>query len=170
MSKIWTMSSDRQLMTPEEKIVQLGFTVPEPFDPSSMGLAFLPVTSVGNLLYISGQVSSNNITGENVKGKVGKDLSEEEGYKAAQICALCCIGCMKKTLGDLNKVLRIVKVTGFVNSDPGFTRQPWVVNGASELLANVFGEKGKHARTAIGVASLPLDFAVEVEMIVEVKQ
>ncbi|NLC37886.1 MAG: RidA family protein, partial [Clostridia bacterium] len=129
---------------------------------------YAPGVQVGNFIYTSGQIPLVN--GElKFKGKVGKELTMEEGYEAAKICALNCLGVAKSLLGSLDKIERIVKVTGFVNSAPGFTSQPKVIDGASELLGEIFGEKGRHARSAVGVAELPVDAAVEVEMIIQVK-
>jgi len=102
-------------------------------------------------------------------GKVGQDLNEEQGYQAAQVCALNCLGALKAALGSLDRVERIVKISGFVSSAPDFTGQPKVVNGASDLLAKVFGENGVHARSAVGVAALPLGACCEVELIAKIK-
>jgi enamine deaminase RidA (YjgF/YER057c/UK114 family) len=103
------------------------------------------------------------------KGKVGADLDEAQGYKAAQICVLNCLGAVKAAIGDIDRIEQVVKVVGFVASAPGFNAQPKVVNGASELLGKLFGAAGEHARSAVGVAELPLDAAVEIEIIVKIK-
>ena len=121
----------------------------------------------GNLIFVSGQLPSEN--GQLVKGILGNDLVLEDGYRAARLCAINCLGAVKSLVGSLDRVVRIVKVTGFVAATPEFTDHPKVINGASELMQQIFGEQGKHARAAIGMASLPLGVAVEVEMIVEVK-
>lgn len=147
----------------EEKLKELGITIPEPAKPVA---AYVPAVVSGNLVYTAGQIPLKD--GQLAfKGKVGQDLTLEQGYEAAKVCTLNCLAAIKGVLGSLDRVKRIVKVTGFVNSAPGFTDQPKVVNGASELLVQVFGEQGKHARSAVGVAELPLNAAVEVEMIVE---
>ena len=105
-----------------------------------------------------------------ITGKLGREVSEEEGYKAAEIAALNCVAIVKEAVRDLDKVERIVKLTGFVASAENFNRQPWVVNGASDLLVKIFGEKGKHSRSAIGVNELPLNIPVEIEMIVQIRE
>jgi enamine deaminase RidA (YjgF/YER057c/UK114 family) len=149
----------------EEKIKELGFEVPEAPKPLA---AYVPALNVNDLVFTAGQLPS--IKGElKFKGKIGKDLSEEAGIKAAEICALNCLGAIKGVIGNLDKIDRVVKLTAFVNSAEGFTAQPKVANGASELIAKIFGEKGKHARSAVGVSELPLDAAVEIEMIVKLK-
>ena len=107
--------------------------------------------------------------GKYITGKLGKDLNEQQGYEAARLTALLQIAVLKKELGSLNKVKRIVKVFGMVNCDSSFSNQPKVINGFSDMLVEVFGEKGKHARSAVGMAALPFNMAVEVEMIVEVE-
>lgn len=146
----------------EEKIKDLGFEVPEVAKPLA---AYIPAKKVGNLVMTSGQVPV--VKGEiKYKGKVGKDLTEEEAIKAAQVCALNCLAAIKSVVGNLDKVIEVEKLTVFVASDPAFTAQPKVANGASELIAKIFGEAGKHVRSAVGVTSLPLDAAVEIEMIV----
>lgn len=153
------------MSTYEGKLESMGHKLPDVPKPVA---AYVPGLQVGNLVFTSGQIPL--VAGEvKWRGKVGKDLSLEEGYEAARICALNCLAVVKSVIGDLDRISRIVKVVGFVNSAPGFTGQPKVVNGASELLGQVFGDKGQHARSAVGVSELPLDSAVEVEMIVEVK-
>ena len=127
----------------------------------------MPAVRTGNLVYTSGQLP--RIDGELTHvGKVGAEVTPEQAKEAAQACALNAIAAVKAEIGDLGKVRRVVKVVGFVASTPDFTGQPGVVNGASELLGKVFGDAGVHARSAVGVAALPLDVPVEVEMIVEV--
>lgn len=149
----------------EEKIKQLGFELPEVAKPLA---AYIPAKKVGNLVMTSGQVPV--VKGEmKYVGKVGKDISEEDGQKAAQICALNCLAAVKSVIGSLDSIEEIVKLTVFVNSADGFTSQPKVANGASELLGKIFGDKGLHARSAVGVNALPLNAAVEIEMIVSVK-
>ncbi|WP_328807796.1 RidA family protein [Nonomuraea antri] len=151
-------------MTPEQKIAELGLTLPEVVAPVG---AYVPAVRTGNLVYTSGQVPM--VEGKLPQtGKVGAEVSLEEGAALARICALNALAAVKSEIGDLSKVNRVVKVVVFVASDPAFTQQPQVGNGASDLLAEVLGEPGKHARSAVGVASLPLDAPVEVELIVEV--
>lgn len=149
----------------EEKIKELGFEVPEVAKPLA---AYIPAKKVGNLVMTSGQVPV--VKGEvKYKGKIGKELSEEEGILAAQICALNCLAAIKSVIGNLDSIIEVEKLTVFVASTPEFTAQPKVANGASELIGKIFGEVGKHVRSAVGVSSLPLDAAVEIEMIVLVK-
>jgi enamine deaminase RidA (YjgF/YER057c/UK114 family) len=149
----------------EEKIKQLGITIPEPVKPLA---AYIPAMQVGNLVMTSGQVP---IYAGVVKhqGKVGKDLSEEEGKEAAKLCAINCLSAVKSVIGNLDKIKRILKLTVFIASAEGFTAQPKVANGASELIGEIFGDAGKHVRSAVGVSELPLNSAVEIEMIVEIK-
>ncbi|GAA3247868.1 RidA family protein [Nonomuraea helvata] len=151
-------------MTPEQKIAELGLTLPEVPAPAG---AYVPAVRTGNLVYTSGQVPF--VDGKLQRtGKVGADLTTEEGAEQARICALNALAVLKAEVGDLRKVVRVVKVVVFVASDPAFTEHPKVGNGASELLAEVLGEPGRHARSAVGVAALPLDAPVEVELIAEV--
>lgn len=149
----------------EEKINELGYELKEAPKPLA---SYIPVTTVGNLVFSAGQVpvSAGNLL---YKGKLGKDLSDDEGKKAAELCAVNCLNVIKSEIGDLDKVDKIVKVTVFVNSADGYTDQPKIANGASDFLVNVFGEKGKHVRSAVGVNELPINAPVEVEMIVAVK-
>ena len=149
----------------EEIIKELGYKLPELPTPIA---AYIPGYRVGNLIMTSGQIPM--LGGElKFKGKLGKDLFEGDGKKAAEICALNCLAVVKSICGDLDKVERIIKLTVYVNSDDEFTNQPEVANGASELLVNIFGSYGKHVRAAIGVNALPRDASVEIEMIVKVK-
>ncbi|MEV6150746.1 RidA family protein [Nonomuraea sp. NPDC052129] len=151
-------------MTPEEKITELGLTLPEVVAPLA---AYVPAVRTGNLVYTSGQVPM--VDGKLAQtGKVGAEVGLDDARELARICALNALAALKSEVGDLAKVVRIVKVVAFVASDPAFTQQPQVANGASELLAEVLGDAGKHARSAVGVASLPLDAPVEVELIAEV--
>lgn len=149
----------------EEKIKQLGFELPEVAKPLA---AYIPAKKVGNLVMTSGQVPVVK-SGMKYIGKVGKDLSEEDAQKAAQICALNCLAAIKSIVGSLDSVEEVLKLTVFVNSADGFTSQPKVANGASELIGKIFGENGLHVRSAVGVSELPLNAAVEIEMIVRVK-
>ena len=148
----------------EEKIKELGLELPEVAKPLA---AYIPAKQVGNLVMTSGQVPL--VKGIiNFAGKVGKELSEEEGQKAAQICALNCLAAIKGVIGNLDKIVEVVKLTVFVASAEDFTAQPKVANGASELIGKIFGEAGKHVRSAVGVTALPLNASVEIEMIVRV--
>ena len=149
----------------EEKIKELGFEIPEAPKPLA---AYVPALATNDFVFTAGQLPS--VKGElKYKGKVGQDLTEEEGRKAAEICALNCLGAIKGITGSLDKIDRIIKLTVFVNSAEGFTGQPKVANGASELIGKIFGDNGRHARSAVGVNELPLDAPVEVEMIVKLK-
>ncbi|WP_109507912.1 RidA family protein [Nocardioides speluncae] len=152
------------MSTPEERLTELGLTVPEVAKPVA---SYLPAVRSGNYIYTSGQLPMKS--GELMfTGKVGGEVSEEEAIACAQQCALNAIAAVKSEIGDLSKVKRIVKVVAFVASTPDFTGQPRVANGASELFGEVFGEAGRHARSAVGAPVLPLDTPVEVELIVEV--
>ena len=151
--------------TPESKLAQLQITLP--VVPPAIG-SYVDLTRVGNLAFLSGK-GPRQANGEYIKGKVGSDLTIEQGYAAARLTAINQIAVLKKELGDLKKVKRIVKVNGFVNSAGTFYDQPKVMNGFSDLLIEVFGDAGKHARTSIGTASLPMNMAIEVEMILEVE-
>jgi len=148
----------------EEKIKKMGITIPEVVKPLA---AYIPAIQVGNLVMTSGQVP---ISEGKVKyiGKVGKDLSEEEGKEAAKLCALNCLSAIKSVIGSFDNIKKVVKLTVFISSAEGFTAQPKVANGASEFIAEIFGEAGKHVRSAVGVSELPLNSAVEIEMIVQV--
>ncbi|MFZ5753178.1 MAG: RidA family protein [Bacillota bacterium] len=150
----------------EKKLAEMGLSIPEAPKPVA---AYVPAVKTGEYIYTSGQIPLVN--GElKFKGKVGAEMTLEQGYEAAKVCALNCLSVIKGLIGDLDKIEQVVKVVGFVNSAPGFNMQPKVVNGASELLGAVMGEKGFHARSAVGVNELPLDATVEVEMIVKVKE
>ena len=150
---------------PEEQLSKIGISLPEVSAPVAN---YVRVVRTGNLLFLSGSGPKKN-DGEYIVGKVGKDLSIEEGYQAARITGINHLATLKSELGNLNKVKRIVKVLGMVNSSPDFTDQPKVINGFSDLMIEVFGERGKHARSAVGMASLPIGIAVEIELIVEVE-
>ena len=149
----------------ENKINELGFNLPEPPKPLA---AYIPAILNGNLVITAGQIPIKD--GKILySGKVGKDLSEDEGRKAAEICALNCLSAVKGVIGDLNKIEQVIKLTVYVNSADGFTNQPGVANGASELIERIFGRKGSHVRSAVGVNELPKNCAVEIEMIVKVR-
>jgi enamine deaminase RidA (YjgF/YER057c/UK114 family) len=151
-------------MTPEERIAGLGLTLPELVRPLA---AYVPTVRSGDLVWTAGQLPL--VAGElAATGLVGSDVSPEDAKNLARICALNAIAAVKAEIGELSAVRRIVKVVGFVASAPGFYGQPGVVNGASELLGDVFGEAGRHARSAVGVAVLPLNAPVEVELVAEV--
>ena len=152
-------------MTIENKIKELGLTLPNATDPVG---SYLATKFVGKILYISGQISINE-KGELIKGKLGKDLKTEEGYEAAKRCGLSIISQVKKACGDdLSKIKSCVKLTGFVNSAEDFTEQPKVINGASELIVSIFGDAGMHTRAAVSTNSLPLGVSVEVDAIFEI--
>ncbi len=148
----------------EDKLNAMGLTVPVPPPP---GGNYIPARRTGNVVFLSG-VTPSRPDGTAFKGKLGRDLTVEEGYAAAQNCALKLLANLKKEIGDLDNVTKVIKLLGMVNSDPDFTQPPAVVNGCSDLLVNVLGDKGRHARSAVGLATLPGGVAVEIEMIVEV--
>ena len=154
-----------QAQTPEERLKEKGITLTTPSAPVAN---YVNAVRVGNLLYLSGKGPTKS-DGTNITGKVGKDLTIEQGYEAARFCAINHIAVLKAELGDLSKVKRIVKVLGMVNCTEDFKDQPKVINGYSDLMVAIFGDKGKHARSAVGMNSLPMDIAVEVEVIVEVE-
>jgi len=146
----------------EEKLKALGLSLPEAPRPVA---AYIPAVKIDNMVYTAGQLAF--VKGElQYKGRLGKDLTVEEGYESARICALNALAAVKGVAGSLDNIERIVRVTGYVNSTGDFTDQPRVLNGASELLKELFGETGLHARSAIGVNALPLGASVEVELIV----
>ena len=148
----------------DNKIKELKINLPEAKAPVG---SYVATKIVGNLLYISGQISISE-KGELIKGKIGKDLSVEEGYKAAERCGLSIISQAKVACdGDLSKIKSCIKLTGFVNSTDNFTDQPKVINGASDLIASVFGDAGMHTRAAVSTNSLPLGVSVEVDAIFE---
>jgi enamine deaminase RidA (YjgF/YER057c/UK114 family) len=148
----------------EARLKELGIVVPEMPPPLA---SYVPTVQTGNLLFISGQVTLKDGKREFI-GKVGRDFDADQAYQAARLCAVNLVAQMKAALGDLDRVVRVVKLTGFVNATPDFTEQPKVVNGASDLLVEIFGDKGRHARSAVGVGSLPMGIACEVEAIVEI--
>lgn len=153
------------MSTPEERVLALDLEIPEVATPAG---AYLPAVRSGSYVYTAGQVPL--VAGKvAATGKVGAEIDVEQAKGLARICALNAIAALKAEVGELSRVRRIVKVVGFVASDPGFHGQPQVINGASELLAEVFGDAGRHARSAVGVAVLPLDVPVEVELIAEVE-
>jgi enamine deaminase RidA (YjgF/YER057c/UK114 family) len=149
----------------ESKLKELGLSLPNP--PKPVG-AYLPAQLTGNLLYLSGTTCYLEDGSLLFTGRVGKELSVEQGYLAAQQTMLNLLSVVKAELGDLDRVERIIKVNGYVNSAPDFDRQPSVINGASDLLENIYGLRGKHARTSIGVSDLPGHIPVEIEMVLEI--
>ena len=151
-------------MSYESKIKELSIQLPSAANPVG---SYVATKISGKLLFISGQISMNE-KGELIKGKIGKDLSKEDGYKAAKRCALNIVSQAKKACGgDLSKIKSCVKLTGFVNSTDDFIDQPQVINGASDLIASIFGDAGMHTRAAVSTNSLPLGVAVEVDAIFE---
>ena len=153
-------------MSAEENIKKLNISLPDAPDPVG---SYVASKIVGKFLFISGQVSINE-KGELIKGKVGKDLDMQNGYEAAKRCALNIVSQAKKACdNDLSKIKSCVKLTGYVNSTNDFTDQPKVINGASDIIATIFGEIGKHTRAAVSANSLPLGVAVEVDAIFEIK-
>jgi len=151
-------------MTPEQKLAQLGITLPAEGPPGGNYENFV---ITGNLLFLAGKGWPVRAAGINPVPKVGREISVEEGYADARTVGIALIGAMKKALGDLSRVKRVVKVLGMVNAVPDFTEQPKVINGCSDLFVEVFGDRGRHARSAVGLGSLPRGFSVEIEAIVE---
>ncbi len=152
-------------MSIADRLQQLNITLPPAPKPVA---AYVPAVRTGNLLFISGQLPSAD--GRlRYAGKLGADVSPEDGYAAARLAAINALAVAQGELGSLDRVTRVVRVMGHVASAPGFTGQPGVINGASELLVEIFGEQGRHSRAALGAAELPLGAAVEVEMILEVE-
>lgn len=148
----------------EDRLAALGLALPKPAAPVA---AYVPTVEANGMLYVSGQVSFRN--GQLMVGRLGDDRDLAYGVQAAQACGLMVLAQIKAALGSLDRVARIVKLNIFVNSDPRFTDQPKVGNGASELMVDVFGDAGKHARAAVGVPTLPMGAAVEVDAIVAIK-
>lgn len=152
--------------TPEEKLAALGIQLP----PVPAAIAnYVPAVRSGNLVFLAGQIAKGP-DGQFLAGKVGQDLTVEQGAAAARTCAIQLLAALKAEIGDLAKVRRIVRVGGFVNCPSGFTAQPKVINGASDLLVAVFGDRGRHARAAVGVAALPAGAPVEVELVAEIAE
>ncbi|GCF66968.1 RidA family protein [Bacillus paranthracis] len=151
----------QRAQTPEDKLSELGITLPA-IRPAVGN--YVSCVRVGNLLFTAGQGV------DEYHGKLGKDISIDEGYKAARQSMLNLLSVVRNELGDLNKVKRIVKILGFVNSTEDFINQPKVMNGASDVLVDIFGEKGKHARSAVGMAQLPNNTTIEIEMVLEIEE
>ena len=154
-----------QNQSPEQKLKELGIELPEIAPPVAN---YVNVVRSGNLLFLAGK-GSQNPDGSRITGKVGVDLTIEEGYEAAKSIAYQHLAVIKNEIGDLSKVVRIVKVLGMVNTTPEFTAHSQVINGYSDFMVEIFGEKGKHARSAVGMSSLPVGLAVEIEVIVEIE-
>ncbi|MCJ8191238.1 RidA family protein [Sphingomicrobium aestuariivivum] len=152
-------------MSIEAKLQELGIELPEPAAPVA---SYLPAVEAGGFLHISGQISMRE-DGSLIVGTLGEDYDLESGIAAARRCGIMLLAQMKKALGSLDRVEKVVKLGGFVNSAADFTDQPKVVNGASDLMQEVFGEAGRHARSAVGVNTLPLGVAVEVDAIVKIR-
>jgi len=151
-------------MAIEEKIRKLGYELPPLPEPAAV---YVPAVIVDNFIFVSGQTpkKGNKLI---YTGKVGRDITLEEGKKAAEICILRCLSTIKHIIGDLDTIKKIVKVTGYVNTYDNFTEHSYVINGASELLEKLFGDKGKHSRVAVGTNSLPGDASIEIEMVVKI--
>jgi enamine deaminase RidA (YjgF/YER057c/UK114 family) len=162
---IANVSIAQQKIDFDKKFKELGIQLITPAKPVAN---YVKVVRTGNLLYLSGD-GPTRADGSYITGKVGADLTVEQGYEAAKQTGISILSTLKAELGDLNKVKRIVKVLGMVNCTSSFTDQPKVINGFSDLMVAVFGEKGKHARSAVGMSSLPSNIAVEIEIIVEVE-
>ncbi|HZV43875.1 MAG TPA: RidA family protein [Saprospiraceae bacterium] len=170
MKKVWVfiilvLPVFLSAQTPEERLVKLGLTLPPASAPAAN---YVNVVRTGNLLYLAGK-GPTAPDGQWITGKLGLDVTIQDGYEAAKSVALAHIAVLKNELGDLSKVKRIVKVNGYVNSTPDFIEQPKVMNGYSDMMVAVFGDQGKHARSSVGVCALPMNIAVEVEVIVEVE-
>ena len=148
-----------------EELKKLGLEIPGTPKPTAR---YIPAIRIGNIVYSSGQ--GPDIGDKIYRGRLGENLSLEEGYECARNCALNCLSAIEKAIGDLDKVDKVIKVLGFIRSGRGFDQQSQVLNGASELFEYLFGEKGKHARSAIGVNELPMGIPVEVEVIIEIKE
>ena len=148
----------------DAKLAELGLTLPQAAAPVA---AYVPVVIAGGLAHVSGQLPF--IDGKLVTGRLGEDVSQDQGYDAARACGLMILAQLKAALGSLSRIERVVKLGAFVNSTSSFTDQPKVANGASELMAAIFGDAGKHARSAVGVPVLPLGAAVEIDAIIAVK-
>lgn len=153
-------------MTPEDRLKRLGLVLPAPPTPVAN---FVTAVRDGALVYLSGQ--GPTVDGvPAIRGKLGGEVTPEQGYEAARLCALNLLGVLRREIGDLERVRRVVKLLVFVASETGFADQPRVANGASDLLVEVFGERGRHARSAIGTSQLPFDIPVEIEMIAAVDE
>jgi len=159
------LAQEVETYDPEARLAELGITLPEPPSPVAN---YVNGVRTGNLIFLAGK-GPKRADGSELRGKLGAGLTIEEGYEGARLTAINQLAVLKAMLGDLDRVVRVVKVLGMVNSDPSFVEQPAVINGVSDLMVQVFGERGRHARAAVGMASLPRGQAVEIEMIVEVR-
>jgi enamine deaminase RidA (YjgF/YER057c/UK114 family) len=165
MLLLTAVSYAQQESNPEQRLKDLNIQLGAMKQPIAN---YVKAVQTGNLLFLAGHIP-DEVVGKKTRGKVGAQLTVEEGKEAARLTGLSLLSTLKAYVGDLNNVKRIVKVFGMVNADPSFTQHPMVINGCSDLMVEVFGEKGKHARSAVGMGSLPLDAAVEIEMVVELK-
>ena len=152
-------------MSVEDRLQELGIELPPAPPPAAN---YVPYMQEGSLVFVAGQVPRAADGSLPYRGKVGRELSEDDGYQAARLCALNCLAQVKAALGSLDRVKQVVRIGGFVNSTEEFVNHPEVINGASDVVVEVFGERGRHARAAIGCSALPRGVAVEVEMIVAV--
>ncbi|NII24965.1 RidA family protein [Pseudoflavitalea sp. X16] len=162
---LFTMAAGLQAQDAEQKLKEKGIVLTTPSAPVAN---YVNAVRVGNLLYLSGK-GPTKADGTHITGKVGKELTLEQGYQAARLVGINHLAVLKAELGSLNKVKRIVKVLGMVNCENSFGDHPKVINGYSDLMVEIFGDKGKHARSAVGMGSLPMNIAVEVEVIVEIE-
>jgi enamine deaminase RidA (YjgF/YER057c/UK114 family) len=153
------------VMRIEDKLSQMGLTLPEPGPPAGN---YVGAVRVGNLLFVSGHGPRSQ--GQYITGKVGRDLSSEQAYEAAKVVMLNCLASVKRELGDLDRVKRIVKLLGMVNCTEDFIEHPQVINGGSDLLVALYGDQGRHARSAVGMQQLPMNIPVEIELIVEIQE
>ena len=158
------MAQNGDVTTPEARLTELGITLPEVRSPAG---AYVPAVRTGNLVFLSGAGPIGD--GEMVTGKVGTDVDLDRAVYAARLVGLQLLAALRQEVGSLDRVVRIVKLLGMVNCAPGFNNTPAVINGCSELLLDVFGDAGKHARSAVGQAELPFDISVEIELIAEVQ-
>ncbi|EEY61980.1 endoribonuclease L-PSP, putative [Phytophthora infestans T30-4] len=165
MTKSRSLASAVRNVHIERKIEELGYTLPNVAEPKGN---YRTSVRSGNTIYMAGHLPQP-AGGDLILGKVGKDLTPEQGYEAAHYVALSLMATLKQEVGDLDKIKRVVKLVGFVNCVDGFTQQPAVINGASDTIGKVFGDKGIHARSAVGTNALPLNVAVEVEAVVEIE-
>lgn len=156
-------AQEAELIDPEDRLTEMGLELPDPSEPIAN---YVPAVRTGNLVFLGGHAECGD---DRTLGKVGAERTLEEGYAAARGTALCLLASLKREIGDLSKVVRIVRVSGMVNATESFTGHSRVINGASDLLVEVFGERGRHARAAVGMASLPIGLTVEIEMLVEVE-
>ena len=153
------------MVSPEKKLAELGITLPGASSPVAN---YVGAVRTGNLLFLAGCGPARGPDGKSPKGQVGTDLTVEEGYEAARLVGINLLARLKQELGELSRVKRVVKLLSMVNAASGFTETPAVANGCSDLLVEVFGEKGRHARSAVGMSALPMNIPVEIEMIAEI--